>query len=373
MGSRHGVKSALSGTLLVFTFLVSGEVRAADPGSSPESGDIATVESSGRLDRRSLRFARRPGASASGNSASPAGPIETTTGVYLIRETVPVSVDEAGGDDPNLVNRDEVDRSQVEVIHVKAEIDGRSRLVFQGNTVRWEHYDFGLPGLWGPEEDPTVINGVEWLPLWESLHRRKPIRSDVLQLPTFLAPESATFSVQVLQGPGTVTIHEQPSSGNGYSLVVEFYDRKHEGLHEYSVQLLDTAGDPAYEVTAGIDGRRHLVLAGNTARWRLFDCIPGQSLIETRPTMVNESIWYPKWSEKDYEESCGSRTKVFPWLSPPLPARPLDVTVGIIQARGAVRVIEEPSEENDYTLIVEFDDNPLGGAVPYEIEIYYPK
>lgn len=43
-----------------------------------------------------------------------------------------------------------------------------------------------------------------------------------------------------------------------------------------------------------------------------------------------------------------------------------------IEARGSVEIIQQPLAGNDYTLILEFDDNPEGGSAWYEVQVGFP-
>jgi hypothetical protein len=46
----------------------------------------------------------------------------------------------------------------------------------------------------------------------------------------------------------------------------------------------------------------------------------------------------------------------------------------LVEARGgenSVRIVQEPSRENHFLLIVEFDDADIDGAARYEVNIYY--
>ena len=43
-----------------------------------------------------------------------------------------------------------------------------------------------------------------------------------------------------------------------------------------------------------------------------------------------------------------------------------------IEARGSVEIIQQPYAANDYTLILEFDDNPEGGSAWYEVQVGFP-
>jgi hypothetical protein len=52
----------------------------------------------------------------------------------------------------------------------------------------------------------------------------------------------------------------------------------------------------------------------------------------------------------------------------PLPSRRVEVSARIVRGRGSVRVIQQPTRNNDFTAIVQILD-PQGGARDYELEI----
>ena len=54
----------------------------------------------------------------------------------------------------------------IRTITVQAVIDGRSQLILRGNTAQWRHFDFAAPGRLDFKNAPTVINNVEWFPVW---------------------------------------------------------------------------------------------------------------------------------------------------------------------------------------------------------------
>lgn len=49
---------------------------------------------------------------------------------------------------------------------VRADIDGHSILSISGNSAKWHHLDFAAPGRLGGENEPTIINGAKWFPVW---------------------------------------------------------------------------------------------------------------------------------------------------------------------------------------------------------------
>lgn len=49
---------------------------------------------------------------------------------------------------------------------VRADIDGHSRLILSGRSARWFHIDFAAPGRHEGKNNPTIINGTKWFPMW---------------------------------------------------------------------------------------------------------------------------------------------------------------------------------------------------------------
>jgi hypothetical protein len=125
-------------------------------------------------------------------------------------------------------------------------------------------------------------------------------------------------------------------------------------------------------VQALVDGRSQLVLQGDTARWHHFDfAAPGRLGFANAPTTIDGVDWYPQWPDIPDAENreCNCSSDVFAGLNPPLPQTDVVVSVIPVQARGPVSIVQPPTSQNGYTLIVEFDDNAPPGAVWYVIDI----
>ena len=57
-------------------------------------------------------------------------------------------------------------------------------------------------------------------------------------------------------------------------------------------------------------------------------------------------------------------------FSDALPARAVEVELNVIEGRGKVRLMEQPSSRNDYTVVVRIEDES-GGAGDYEFELLW--
>lgn len=143
----------------------------------------------------------------------------------------------------------------------------------------------------------------------------------------------------------------------------------------YSVGVVNSSVDGSIEIQAHIDGRDQLILKGDTIQWHHFDyAAVGRQLGSNSPTLIggiigkNTGVWLPVWpspppDEIRFDAFSSALTKV--WPSIPTDGAPWQVKK--VFGRGEVIIVEQPSSDNDFTLIVEFDDNIFGGSAFYGI------
>ena len=125
-------------------------------------------------------------------------------------------------------------------------------------------------------------------------------------------------------------------------------------------------------VEALIDGRSHMILRGNTVQWHHLDfAAPGRHVFRNEPTVVNGMAWLPLWPDGPDAENrfCNCVSDVFSDLQPPLPHSDMTIHLRTIQGRSTARIIQFPTSNNNFTLIIEFNDNPFGGPDVYIAEI----
>ncbi|KFA91477.1 hypothetical protein [Archangium violaceum] len=131
------------------------------------------------------------------------------------------------------------------------------------------------------------------------------------------------------------------------------------------------------EVEALIDGREQLIIRGNQLQWHHFDfAAVGRFFGGNAPTLVvmgddlGQVEWFPTWSEPVPDEIRFEDTSsVLEQLNPPLPMDGRPLRLQKLFGRGDVRIIQQPTEANAYTLIVEFDDNPYPGPRYYGLRL----
>jgi hypothetical protein len=151
-------------------------------------------------------------------------------------------------------------------IEVQAQIDGRDHLILKGSTAQWHHLDFAAVGRENGGDAPTLIGGmiraadtsIFWLPTWPSpppAEIRFETLSSVLQgLQPPIPADGARWQVQKVFGRGDVTIVEQPTPANAYSLIVEFDDNRFGGSAFYGIVLSPAPREVRIDVKPYVTG-----------------------------------------------------------------------------------------------------------------------
>ncbi len=131
----------------------------------------------------------------------------------------------------------------------KRRLDGRDQLVLKGNTAQWHHFDFAAVGRERGGNAPTLVGGMRsstdtsilWLPVWPALppdEIRSEAFSSVLQgIQPSIPVNDAPWQIEKAFGRGKVTIVEQPTLANAFTLIVEFDDNRFGGSSFYGVVL----------------------------------------------------------------------------------------------------------------------------------------
>jgi len=134
------------------------------------------------------------------------------------------------------------------VLNVQAFVDGRSRLVIQGNNVRWQHFDYDAPGWENPGYDPTYLNSTAWFP-WPEDSNDSHLNCNGCysewynDLSPALASTENPIGVTVIspglgeRPGGVVSVVEPPSASNGYTAIVEVDDNSPGGGWDYNIRI----------------------------------------------------------------------------------------------------------------------------------------
>jgi hypothetical protein len=150
-----------------------------------------------------------------------------------------------------------------------------------------------------------------------------------------------------------------------------------------------------YDINALIDGRDLLIIQGNTLQWHHLDYAAvgrygGQNLptvvssTDDGATVLNKYQWIPTWPLPPPDEiRFEAYSSVFSGLAPALPTTGrLGITVAPVDAGGSwclsepgrdtcgsVSIFQFPDTTNGNTAIVDFNDDPIGGAAFYTVQI----
>lgn len=137
------------------------------------------------------------------------------------------------------------------------------------------------------------------------------------------------------------------------------------------------------EINAFIDGKDHLIIKGNSLYWNHLDfAAVGLWNNRNEPTKITTYIdskikmntydWYPNWDDTSSKEVRHEAiSSKFSELKPAIPSCELKVKIVPANARGSVRIAQSPKRDNDYTTIIEFDDNSIDGADFYAVSIIF--
>ena len=135
----------------------------------------------------------------------------------------------------------------------------------------------------------------------------------------------------------------------------------------------------SYRFSACIDGHDYLVIQGDQIQWQYGDdtpvgdytpgCAPTTTTIQTsvNGTPIQTADWQPIWSPDP--PASGALSSSFTGLSPAFPTSHLAVTLTPIAARGSLTIYQTPAAENNWTLILEFNDDNAAGAATYVGEV----
>ena len=136
------------------------------------------------------------------------------------------------------------------VLNIRAYIDGRSQLVIEGNKLYWHHLDFDAPGRWelGETIQPTHINHMKWYPTWldvpDATNDSCDCNSSVYREIPNLARTNQRVWLDIVQGRGSFSVIQQPTTNNNYTFIIEFDDNNFDGAEWYELNLNYIVGAP---------------------------------------------------------------------------------------------------------------------------------
>ncbi|MCD6452387.1 MAG: hypothetical protein J7L64_08530 [Acidobacteria bacterium] len=161
--------------------------------------------------------------------------------------------------------------------------------------------------------------------------------------------------VRKLSGRGPVSIEEQPSRINSYTVKVLILASEHSLSERYEFELVWGRMRPRF-------GSNYPSSSQPVDSFRWWGTVDGKDIIKIR----GERVWVEHRSalpiqNQDYR------------FSAPLPFHPVPLALEVVKGRGRVMLIEQPSEENGYTASVLVDDESRRGSARYEFVLWWTR
>lgn len=128
-------------------------------------------------------------------------------------------------------------------------------------------------------------------------------------------------------------------------------------------------------IRAYIDGRSQLIITADAVYWHHLDFdAPGRWEFGelNQPTYLNQVEWEPIWPDvpDPTNDFCNCNSSIYRGI-PSLARTDQRIWLDIVQGRGRISVFQQPNAKNNYTLILEMDDNSFDGAAWYEVNLNY--
>jgi len=115
-------------------------------------------------------------------------------------------------------------------------------------------------------------------------------------------------------------------------------------------------------IVAQIDGASRLVIKTNGIHWEHIEAArPGKTSEPETPTRIGAFVWYPIWPTEGRDGPGASSTfeAAIRFTG--------QVSMLSSTARGTVSIIQQPTEGNDQTLTIDFNDIFRPGSAIYEV------
>lgn len=209
---------------------------------------------------------------------------------------------------------------------IEVEVDGSDFLRIQGNQVQVEHRNFQ--------------------PLTNLQFRFDP--------QTGLPGSSVVVSLTKLEGTGPVTIVEQPSVSNGYTLKL-LIDNDNERVYPQLYRLRLDWTERGSEMFPTMDRRLY-----DFCHWR--GEVDGTDMIRiTGNTIAVTHVRAQPIVNARYD------------FSAPLPAAKQEIYLQVEQARGTVEILQQPAATNNYTAVIRLDDGRFSGSAVYDFYVFWKK
>ena len=203
--------------------------------------------------------------------------------------------------------------------------------------------------VWEGRVDGSDYLFVRGDSVWIRHLESRPIENARYSFRTSLPARAQMVHMDVQQGRGRVSIEEQPSSRNNYTVKILLDDTQRNGSELYRLGLRWEGGEDVGNWAKPEGEYRGLI------RWR--GTVDGRDRLYFRRQTVDVR-------HQEAQPIRNMRVE----FSAPVPREAVLVRLTVVKGRGAVRLIDQPDKRNNFTIEVEVDD-PQKGDAEYEFDL----
>jgi hypothetical protein len=203
--------------------------------------------------------------------------------------------------------------------------------------------------VWQGEVDGIVVLHLRDNRLDVQLQEGSPVARQQFQFHDRLPQTEQDARLEKLEGRGLAHIVEQPRLENHYTLGVAIEDRQ-PGSSFYSIALYWNATNNILEGHAGRSDK--LSWSGRVDQGAVISC--------RAKTCVSQSVNGAPVADEHFK------------FSRPMPNRDIAVRLEQAEGRGEIRLVEQPSERNQYTARVSIRD-PQSGSGDYSFALVWSR
>lgn len=144
--------------------------------------------------------------------------------------------------------------ADVFTVDVTANIDGRDRLIIQGNNLTWQHFENTPVGLHNASFPSTILttthnavvdlSGYAWTPTWPNGTGYGAYSSTFTGLSPAIPQTPMTVVLTVEQARNSLTLVQSPTAVNAFTTIIEFNDNSSGSDANYQGKLTFTTAVP---------------------------------------------------------------------------------------------------------------------------------
>lgn len=222
---------------------------------------------------------------------------------------------------------------------------------------------------WSGEVDNEVFVLMRGRQFFSTSVRGRAVYGQQVDVTSPLPRRAVDVVLQDVQGRGRVELAEQPDASNNFTAKIRILDPE-TGAGSYSFSL---AWDESGRNTGSYSSQQNYPNSGVLSPGGSYEPSSGTAGYGVRwAGQVDGRVRVSFRDNQAYAQRLSGQNIVGEQVSfsGPVPRRNVDVEVNKLRGRGDVHVVQRPSPNNNYTLVVEIDDSD-GGADVYDLQIVW--